>query len=131
MTKTGGTSLETTLASRSLASRAKRLRLLGYDFRLIYLWAPGPEFAVQRVADRVRLGGHHIPEDTIRRRYWAGLKNFFHLYKPLSDNWSVDENTASEGIRMIAGGTASGALRVQQIPLWELIQERARRNGES
>ena len=30
---------------------------------------PSADFAVERVTDRVRLGGHAVPEDTIRRRH--------------------------------------------------------------
>jgi len=37
---------------------------------------PSPDTAVERVALRVRQGGHHIPESTIRRRFDLGLKNF-------------------------------------------------------
>jgi len=47
---------------------------------------------VQRVASRVRAGGHHIPEETIRRRYTAGLENFFRLDRPIVDIWDVLEN---------------------------------------
>jgi predicted ABC-type ATPase len=32
---------------------------------------------VQRVAERVRQGGHDIPEATIRRRFDAGMRLFF------------------------------------------------------
>ena len=49
---------ETTLASKTLASRAARLRKAGYFFHLVYLWTPTPDFSVQRVAGRVKLGGH-------------------------------------------------------------------------
>jgi predicted ABC-type ATPase len=62
-----GFSVETTLASRSLAHRLVRLRSVGYVVRLIYLWTPSPEFSIWRVAERVRAGGHGIPEDAIRR----------------------------------------------------------------
>ena len=48
---------------------------VGYD--LVYLWLPSADLAVARVADRVRMGGHPRPEETIRRRYHAGLRNFF------------------------------------------------------
>ena len=32
---------------------------------------------IARVASRVREGGHHIPEDVIRRRFDKGLANFY------------------------------------------------------
>jgi predicted ABC-type ATPase len=45
--------------------------------------------AVGRVAGRVALGGHDIPEDVIRRRYGLGLRNLFSLYLPLATSWEI------------------------------------------
>jgi predicted ABC-type ATPase len=64
---------ETTLAGRSLAPWLKRLIKDGYRFHLVFLWLPSADLAVQRVASRVRLGDHDVPEDTIRRRYDRGI----------------------------------------------------------
>lgn len=77
--------VETTLASRSLAPRARRLQEVGYEFQLLLFWLASPEINIERVAERVRAGGHHILEEVIRRRYVGGLKNFFNLYLPLAD----------------------------------------------
>jgi predicted ABC-type ATPase len=52
---------------------------------LVYLWLPSPQAALDRVARRVREGGHDIPGDVVVRRYWAGLFNFRLLYLPLAD----------------------------------------------
>jgi predicted ABC-type ATPase len=49
---------------------------------------PSPEFAILRVAERVRQGGHSVPEDVIRRRFIAGRDNFERYYKPLVDQWT-------------------------------------------
>lgn len=54
---------ETTLASRSFAPRIRRLIIAGYECHLVFLWLPNADFAVARVADRVRLGGHAVPEE--------------------------------------------------------------------
>src|SRR3990167_6621370 len=69
-------SFETTLASKTFAPWITELREMGYVFHLVFLWLPSEEFAINRVAERVRMGGHNVPEDTIRRRYHAGLRNF-------------------------------------------------------
>lgn len=68
---------ETTLASRSFAPWIANLRQMGYRFHLFFLWLPNPELAIARVQERVSLGGHDVPEETIRRRYHAGIRNFF------------------------------------------------------
>ena len=57
---------ETTLASKTFAHWIQNLKLSGYTFHLFYLWLPSPDFAIARVAERVRMGGHYVPEETIR-----------------------------------------------------------------
>lgn len=80
---------ETTLAGRSYASMMKQWRALGYRISLVFLKLDSPELAITRVAERVRQGGHHIPEPVIRRRFAAGLRNFSDLYAPLVDAWAL------------------------------------------
>ena len=45
-----------------------------------------------RVAKRVSEGGHNIPTETIYRRYWLGLQNFFEIFTPIVDSWMFFEN---------------------------------------
>src|SRR3954452_1144166 len=53
---------ETTLAGRGLVPLLNRLRGEGYRLNLLFLWLPNPDLAVARVRERVRTGGHSIPE---------------------------------------------------------------------
>jgi predicted ABC-type ATPase len=80
---------ETTLASRTFAPWIRELVQTGYAFELIFLWLPSPEVAIERVKRRVQLGGHNVPEATIRTRYIRGIRNFFELYRPLAVTWTV------------------------------------------
>ncbi len=111
--------VETTLASRTLAPRVERLQRDGYRFLLYFFWLPSPEMAIQRVAQRVLSGGHNIPEPVIRRRYAAGLNNFFSLYQPLANLWRVYDNTQTATPALIAKGT----LKAQQAALWSQIKK--------
>ena len=95
---------ETTLAARHYAAWIKGLRAEGYSFQLMFLWLRSPELAINRVQERVRSGGHDVPEKIIRRRYEAGLKNFWALYQPLADAWSVYDNSVSEASIPVASG---------------------------
>ena len=54
---------------------------------------------MERVADRVRKGGHNIPEADIRRRYGRSIYNFLHIYQPLADNWILFDNSGSRSER--------------------------------
>ncbi len=80
---------ETTLAARSYVPRIEKWRSEGYVLQLYYFWLPSADLAVQRVADRVEQGGHHVPEETVRHRYRQSLRNLFALYMPLADVWNV------------------------------------------
>lgn len=89
---------ETTLAGRSYARMIDHWRDAGYRVKLIFLSLQCPNEAVARVAERVRQGGHDVPEDTIRRRFHAGLSNFQNLYAPKVDAWVLYDNTGSEPV---------------------------------
>lgn len=93
---------ETTLAGRGYARQIPVWRTLGYRVELIFLRLTQPDLAVQRVAERVRQGGHHIPEDIIRRRFQAGLIMLQTVYQPLVDQWAVYDN-AGDAPQLIAG----------------------------
>ena len=93
---------------------------MGYEFHLIFLWLPSPDIAVQRVAQRVRLGGHHVPEETVRRRYRSGLRNFFELYRPLASTWRMYDNS-TERLRLIASGEAQSRLSIDDPVVWSRI----------
>ena len=60
---------------------------------LLFLSLPTPEEAIRRVALRVSQGGHHIPEDVIRRRFRAGLANLQERYGPIVDGWVLYDNS--------------------------------------
>jgi predicted ABC-type ATPase len=78
-------SFETTLAGRSYRQWIPKWSAAGFRVTLFFLWLPSADLAVHRVARRVTVGGHNIPESDIRRRYSRGLKNLFQLYLPCVD----------------------------------------------
>ena len=84
--------IETTLATRSYITLVKKAQDDGYQVILLFFWLSSPEMAIERVAKRVSEGGHNIPTETIIRRYWLGLQNFFNLFAPVVDNWMFFDN---------------------------------------
>lgn len=112
---------ETTLASRSFAPWLRDLRVSGYDLHLFFLWLSSPDLAIARVADRVRMGGHFVPDDVVRRRYSAGIRNFFSLYRPLATTWAVYNTSALEAVR-VAEGLASETIGVYYKETWDTIR---------
>lgn len=88
-------SVETTLATRSLVGIINSAKELGYTITLLYFWLSSPEMAITRVRRRVNAGGHNIPENVVRRRYFMGLKYLFETYIPLCDHWILADNSQS------------------------------------
>ncbi len=81
--------VETTLAVVAYARKIPAWKQLGYRVALVFIRLPSSDHAVDRVQRRVALGGHHIPETTIRRRFELGLNYLDTLYKPIVDEWYV------------------------------------------
>ena len=95
--------METTLATRTVANLIREAQREGYYVTLLYFWLNTPELAIERVKQRVAAGGHNIPENTIRRRYAAGIRNLFELYLPICDYWMITDNSMSP-MEVIAKG---------------------------
>ena len=95
--------LETTLASRSIANLVKDAQMKSYYVTLLFFWLNTPDLAVERVKNRVAMGGHHVNEQTVRRRYRAGIANLFELYMPICDYWMITDNSLSP-MEIIAKG---------------------------
>lgn len=114
---------ETTLASRTFSTWIPKLKQEGYEFHLIFLWLQNVELAIRRVEERVKTGGHSIPGETIRRRYQSGLKNFFNLYRPLTDSWQFYDNSNADKLSLIASEIHGDKLVIENKSTWEELKE--------
>ena len=87
---------ETTLASKSHKNTILKAKNKGYNVTLIFFWLQTVELAKRRVRERALRGGHNIETDVIERRYFAGIRNLFDIYIPISEVVFIFDN--SEGI---------------------------------
>lgn len=115
-------SIETTLSTRSYFKLVETAHQKGYDVTLIYFWLKSPEQAIERVAERVSKGGHDIPNDTIIRRYWAGLKNLFNIYMPIVDTWILVDNSKTPRSIVATGGKHQNTI-IENIEKYTKIEE--------
>jgi len=113
---------ESTLATRSYGPWLHSLVEADYEFHLVFLSLRSVELAIERVAERVRGGGHHVSEQVVRRRYLRGLANLFDMYIPLAHTWSVYDNSGSESPLLVATGDR-GRQKVVLPDLWQLLRE--------
>ena len=86
---------ETTLSGRGYLRLIDQWQAAGYRVKLIFLQLDSAEEAIARVAQRVKQGGHDIPEPVIRRRYVAGRQYLNKLYAPKVDAWALYDNAGT------------------------------------
>ena len=89
---------ETTLAGRSQISLIKKLKEDNWNIILFFLWIPNAAFSKKRIRERVKQGGHDIPDDTIFRRFPRVMHNFIKIYLPLCDKILCYDNSGSEPV---------------------------------
>lgn len=117
---------ETTLASRSFAPWLRGLRGQGFRVHVAFLSLPSSELAIARVAARVRRGGHAVPEDVVRRRFTAGLTNFFSLFEPVADSWQMFDSSEIGGPRLIAARSLGVPAAIEDPAAWRRLVEAGR-----
>lgn len=114
---------ETTLSGRSHVRWLRDLRASGYRTHLVFLALPSPELAIARVADRVRRGGHHVPDVVVRRRFIAGLRNLFSVYMDAVDSWTIYDNADVVSPRLVASRAVGGSAIVADADAWNVLKE--------
>jgi predicted ABC-type ATPase len=114
---------EATLASQTLARRLARLKDGGYRVHVVYLWLPTVDLALARVAERVRVGGHDVPADAVRRRFRRGREQFFTRYRVVADAWRLYDASSLDGPRLVASGGRGGPTRIRDQRAWRSAAE--------
>lgn len=115
---------ETTLSTLSYKDTIKKCRAKGYKVTLLYFWLNSPDLAIERIKIRVSRGGHHIPDNVVKRRYKRGLHNFFALFMPLCDYWEVLDNSSD-----VPDSIAAGSKKIENVvynaEIWHQIKVKA------
>jgi predicted ABC-type ATPase len=86
---------ESTLSGIAHADRLRRIKDLGYQIDIHYLKLNSEKLALNRIAARVKQGGHFVPKADVIRRFERSWRNFEKIYKQLADFWAVYDNSGS------------------------------------
>jgi precorrin-4/cobalt-precorrin-4 C11-methyltransferase len=86
---------ETTLSGMGYINHIRRLKEQGYRISLYYLWAPASDLLISRIRQRVQAGGHHVPDEDVRRRYSRSRENLS-CYLSFVDTLRVFDNSESQ-----------------------------------
>ena len=97
--------IESTLSGKTYLALLRHAKTQGYRIVLHYIRIGSATQAVGRVALRVKHGGHHVPEDDIRRRYDRSRTHFREDYLPLADAWGLWENQSPPAVQIADSAT--------------------------
>ncbi len=87
---------ESTLSGRGHVRLLREARAAGYGIELHYLSVPSPAICIERVARRVREGGHNVPVADVKRRFYRSFENLVEIYLPLADRWTMWDATPTK-----------------------------------
>ena len=76
---------ETTLGGQTITGLLEEALLAGIEVRIWFVGLSSPELHIARVRNRVKKGGHDIPEETIRERYDKSRLNLIRLMPNLTE----------------------------------------------
>lgn len=110
--------LESTLSGKYLLDVIEKAQIAGYVFKLFYVYLESPDVCIERIKNRVRLGGHFVPDEDVRRRYYRSKQNFWHTYKNLAEDWSLFNNPLSADNQLVAVGSRAN-YQIESIALFQ------------
>jgi predicted ABC-type ATPase len=114
--------IESTLSGKTYVAMIREAKAQGYRFLLHYILIGSGDQAMGRVALRVKLGGHDVPEDDIRRRFERSRKHFIEDYVPLADEWGLWDNQLPP-VMQIADSTPHSLEELQTMIASNILQE--------
>jgi predicted ABC-type ATPase len=112
-------SFETVMSSRDKVEFMRAAQAVGYRTYLYYIATEDPEINVNRVENRVKLGGHPVEAEKIRSRYTRSLDLLFDALSVSHRAYIFDNSKAPGGDFLVAeleGGTLS--IRAESVPAW-------------
>lgn len=115
---------ETTLTTLSYINTISLAKAKGYTINLLFFWLNDVNLAIERVKSRVSEGGHNIPEETIRRRYFRGISNLTTKFSDLCDYWIVINNS-SRPFTFVAEGQNGIVLKIHDESVWQKIKNQS------
>lgn len=117
-------SIETTLSGGNAIRLMRDARAKGFEISMYYVGLGDYLLNIERVANRVKNGGHHISTEDIIRRHHTSMQNLLsHLY--LIDNLIVVDNSSDDGEIALIINSGSVTHRADSISSWiEQIEQR-------
>jgi predicted ABC-type ATPase len=95
---------ETTLTGKRIFKILETAKQSGYFIEMYYVGLDSVEISIERVAKRVEMGGHGIPEDDLRRRFEVSQNNLKKSINICDDIFVYDNSLIFKQISTIQNG---------------------------
>jgi predicted ABC-type ATPase len=84
--------VESTLSGLTFRNVLKEDRNAGYEIGIVFVFLVSSDACVARIRERVRKGGHPVPDEDVHRRFSRSIRNFWSTYRGLADHWHLFYN---------------------------------------
>lgn len=110
-------SVETTLAGGNAIRLIREAKANGFEVTMFFVGLNDVRLNIERVAARVRNGGHHIPTEDIIRRQTTSMQNLLTNLR-LIDHLIVIDNSGASGEIVLQAERNALKYRVESLPMW-------------
>lgn len=87
--------VETVLSTDKYRRLVEAAKARGFVVWLFYVILDSPERSIERIKLRVAKGGHHVPDDRVRKRYKGSLNQLPWFLEQADQAWIWDNSGAS------------------------------------
>jgi predicted ABC-type ATPase len=112
-------SIETTLAGKNAIRQMQKAKEMGYEVTMFYVALGNVKQNIERVAMRVKNGGHDIPTEDIIRRNTTSFKHLYE-YAHIIDNLILIDNSEDNGEIVLEINNAVITFEACNLPQWAL-----------
>ena len=85
--------IESTLSGKSMQRILTQAREAEYGITIAFIFLESAQACINRVRERVRKGGHDVPDGDVIRRFSRSKENFWNIYKDEADIWFLFYNS--------------------------------------
>lgn len=99
--------IESTLSGRSTNRIFQQAKAEGYTVSIVFVFLDSPQACMDRIRERVRDGGHNVPDADVKRRFFRSKWNFWRIYRYQATIWFLFCNS-SDAFEQVAFGDKTG-----------------------
>ncbi|RLA63457.1 MAG: hypothetical protein DRQ78_06885, partial [Epsilonproteobacteria bacterium] len=109
---------ETVMSSEDKVVFLKKAQDAGYRTYLYFVATQDPAINISRVQNRVKLGGHSVPEDKIISRYYRSMKLLSKAIKYTDRAYIFDNSSHTKSWIAQIDNTSEITYKSSQVPQW-------------